>query len=271
MPGNILVGTQGWNYRAWIGPFYPPGARQADLLGLYAQAFSTVEVDSTFYAIPPDPVVAGWQDAVPPAFRFALKVPQAITHEKRLVDADNTLTRFLARVRPLGDRLGPLLLQLSPEFRPSERASEVLASFCAGLSEEFRWAIEFRHPGWLAPPTLDLLRARRIALVLVEGRWIKRGVMLELGLEPTADFAYVRWMGPDRRLTEFGSVQADREREIGQWRPAMEALSARVTTLFGYVNNHFEGHAPQSARSIQRAVGQAPVDPSRLRVQQELF
>jgi len=266
-----LIGTQGWNYRAWAGPFYPPGTKVADMLGLYAQAFPTVEVDSTFYVIPPDPVVAKWREEVPTTFRFALKVPQEVTHEKKLVGADTILTRFLKRIAPLGDRLGALLLQMAPDFRANEEAAAALETFCAGLSGDFPWAIEFRHAAWLTPQTLELLRTRRIALTLVEGRWIKRGPMLELAIEPTASFAYFRWMGPERRLTDFGTVQVDRSHETAQWLPAIETLRKRVTALFGYVNNQFEGHAPHTARSIQQALGVAAVDPSNLRVQTELF
>jgi uncharacterized protein YecE (DUF72 family) len=80
---TFLLGSQGWNHPAWVGPFYPHNAKPADFLPLYARAFSTVEIDSTFYAIPAEPVVAGWRDQVPAEFIFALKVPQEVTHERR--------------------------------------------------------------------------------------------------------------------------------------------------------------------------------------------
>jgi len=94
---TIHLGTQGWNYDAWVGPFYPDGTRAADFLTLYARAFDTVEVDSTFYAIPPERTVRGWAERTPANFRFALKLPQEMSHERRLRDVDDLLELFLDR------------------------------------------------------------------------------------------------------------------------------------------------------------------------------
>ena len=116
----IRIGTQGWNYDAWVGPFYPTGTRAAEFLGVYARAFDTVEVDSTFYAIPPTKTVRAWAERTPPGFKFALKLPQEITHERRLRPDDDTLSLFFDRARELEDRLGPVLVQLAPDFGPSE-------------------------------------------------------------------------------------------------------------------------------------------------------
>ena len=174
MSANVLLGTQGWNYPAWVGPFYPVGTRSPDMLGIYARAFDTVEIDSTFYAIPAEPVVAAWRDRVSEGFLFSLKIPQQVTHEQRLVDAEPVLARFLSRAEILGDRLGPLLLQLSPEFKPNADTRRDLRGFVEGLSDQFRWAIEFRHSQWLNNETLDLLRRHNVALTLVDGRWIRR-------------------------------------------------------------------------------------------------
>src|SRR5687768_2125349 len=105
MSGRALLGTQGWNHPGWVGPFYPHGAKTGDLLGIYSRAFPAVEVDSTFYGIPAEPVVAGWRESTPPGFLLALKVPQEITHEKRFIDVEQRLARFLNRIRGLDDRL----------------------------------------------------------------------------------------------------------------------------------------------------------------------
>jgi uncharacterized protein YecE (DUF72 family) len=271
MSATVLLGTQGWNYPAWVGPLYPPGTRPGEMLGLYARAFRTVEVDSTFYAIPPEPVVAGWRDRVPGEFRFALKVPQEVTHDRRLVDTESVLERFVIRARVLGEKLGPLLLQLPPDFTPTADARRALTGFIAALPPGFRWAVEFRHSGWLTPETSQLLRSRNVALTLVDGRWIKRGRMLDLAIEPTADFGYVRWMGPDRQLTDYSKPQVDRSRELSMWAVALAALAARVKTMFGYFNNHFQGHSPHSVREFQRMIGQKTIDPEKLRSQVEIF
>lgn len=271
MSAEIRLGTQGWSYPAWVGPFYPIGTRSRDMLSTYARAFRTVEVDSTFYAIPPEPVVRGWIERVPEDFRFSLKVPQQVTHERRLVDVRGELERFLERVQPLGARLGVLLLQMAPDWRPTPATRDVLAEFLAGLSGEFRWAIELRDPKWLTKKTLDLLTERRVALTLSDGRWLRRTRVFECARQPTADFAYVRWMGANRTITDYSKVQLDRGADLSAWGEALTALSQRVRTVFGYVNNHYQGHSPETARDLQRRVGQQPVDPASLRTQSEFF
>jgi uncharacterized protein YecE (DUF72 family) len=271
LSATILLGTQGWNYPDWVGPFYPPGTRVADMLKLYARAFGTVEVDSTFYAVPAEPVVDSLRERVPEEFLFALKVPQEITHEKRLVGVEPLLYRFCGRVARLGTTLGPLLVQLSPEFRVSEANHAVLREFVELLPVRHRWAIEFRHAGWLASRTLDLLRQYNIALALADSRWIKRGLVLELAIEPTADFGYVRWIGEERRVTDFSQAQIDREGELASWVQALEQLAARVRTIYGYFNNQYQGHGPHSARTMQRLLGQSTVAPEILQEQVELF
>jgi uncharacterized protein YecE (DUF72 family) len=182
---------------------------------------------------------------------------------------DQKLGRFLHRVRALGDHLGPLLLQMSPDFRASDANRALLDEFLARLPQGFRWAVEFRQTQWVTAETLDILRQRRVALTLVDGRWIKRGIMLDLALEPTADFAYVRWMGAPRRAGD--RPQADRAREIGAWVEALRVLGERVGEAFGYVSDDFQGHAPASIRQLQKSLGLPVVEPATLREQAELF
>ena len=267
----MYVGTQGWNYESWVGSFYPPGTRPAAMLEVYGRAFSSVEVDSTAYGIPSDHAVQSWGAHVPPQFVFALKIPQEITHERRLKDSIVLLRRFVDRVAPLGNALGPLLVQLSPGFRASDANRAVLKDFVAALPEDRRWAVEFRHAGWMTQATFELLKSRNVATVLVQGRWIRREMIADLALEPTADFAYVRWMGLDRRLTDFSRPQRDCGDDRAWWAELLHSLRSRVTDVFGYFSNYYEGHAPHSARELQRVVGEEPVSPDRLREQGELF
>ena len=231
----------------------------------------TVEVDSTAYGIPSDPAVLGWRSHAPPHFQFSLKVPQEITHERRLKDVTLLLRRFLDRVSQLGDALGPLLVQLSPAFRATDSTRALLKEFVSGLSLQYRWAVEFRHPGWMTPATFELLKSRNVSTALVDGRWIHRDMMRDVALEPTADFAYVRWMGRDRRLTDFSCPQLDRSEDLEWWVEVLKLLQQRVSTVFGYFSNFHEGHAPHSARELQRRMGQEPVPPENLRDQRELF
>jgi uncharacterized protein YecE (DUF72 family) len=235
-----------------VGPFYPSGTPRSDWLPFYARVFPSVEVDSTFHTVPSEPVVASWATSVPGGFVFSLKVPQEITHERRLVDCEQALERFCRRAALLGPALGPLVLQLSPGFRPSLATRAALGDFLTGLPSGFQWAIEFRHGDWLSHGTLEALGAYNVALVLADSRWIRRGVMLDLALEPTADFGYVRWVGPNGCFTDYSRVQVERDREIGLWAMALEKLARRVRIVFGYFNNHYQGHAPHSVRTLAR-------------------
>ena len=167
--------------------------------------------------------------------------------------------------------MGPLLIQLSPEFHPTWANRDALRGFLELLPIRFRWAIEFRHPGWLDAETLDQLRMYGVALALADSRWIKRGIVLELAIEPTADFAYVRWMGEQRRITDFSHVQVDRESELIAWVQALDALATRVQRIYGYFNNQYQGHGPESTRTMQQLLGQPVVAPEMLQEQVELF
>jgi uncharacterized protein YecE (DUF72 family) len=271
MPSTIRIGTQGWNYDAWVGPFYPSNTRAADFLTVYARAFDTVEVDSTFYAIPPQKTVRGWAERTPGHFTFALKLPQEITHERRLRDCEDLTALFLDRVRELGAKLGPVLIQLGPDFGPSELPA--LAAFLPTLPRDAgtRVAVEFRHRGWIHEGVLALLAEHRVALALTDGPWIPRRTMLSLAERPTSDFLYIRWMGPNRDIVDYSRIQADRTRELEAWAEVIRALAPKVAAVYGYTSNHFAGHSPASARQVQRLLGQRPVDPSELGEQMSLF
>jgi uncharacterized protein YecE (DUF72 family) len=272
MSGRILIGTQGWNYTAWVGPFYPEGTRPADFLSTYARAFNTVEVDSTFYAVPAAKVVRGWAQRTPPGFIFALKMPQEITHERRLRDADDVVEQFLAAARELGPQLGPILVQMGPDFAPDELPA--LDRFVRRLPSDLRFAVELRQARWMKPDVrpelLALLAEHGMALALSDGRWIPRETMTELAERPTAGFHYVRWMGPNRDITDYSHLQFDRSEQIHEWADVLRR-AAIGTDLYGYFNNHFAGHSPANAREMQSLLGQRPVDPATLGEQISLF
>jgi uncharacterized protein YecE (DUF72 family) len=269
MSANIRLGAQGWNYDAWVGPFYPTGTRSAAYLSTYGRAFDTVEVDSTFYAVPPAKTVKGWGERVPSGFRFALKLPQEITHENRLRNSADVLALFTDRARLLGDKLGPILIQLGPDFAPVELPA--LAGFLPTLPRDLNFAIEFRQRGWIHDGIIALLAEHRVALTLTDARWIPRKTMLALAERPTADFAYVRWMGPNRDIVDYSRIQIDRSRELEAWALVLPALARRVQTVYGYVNNHFAGHSPASLRELQGLLHLPTVAPDDLGEQMRLF
>ncbi|HKR63942.1 MAG TPA: DUF72 domain-containing protein [Thermoanaerobaculia bacterium] len=268
----ILIATQGWNYTAWVGPFYPPGTRAPEFLSTYARMFRGVEVDSTFYAIPDASTVRAWNERTPRDFTFALKMLKQVTHERRLRDADDLVHEFLDRARELGPKLGPVLLQMGPDFAPDELPA--LERFLPTLPHDLRFAVEVRQSRWtradVLPRLLDVLARHRVALALSDGRWIARETMLHLTQQPNADFLYVRWMGPDREITDYSHLQFDRSEEIRAWAEALKS-AANTKEIYGFFNNHFAGHSPANAREMQRLMGQQPVEPESLRVQRSLF
>ena len=268
-PARIRIGTQGWNYDAWVGPFYPVGTRPADFLAIYSRAFDTVEVDSTFYAIPPSKTVRGWADRTPPGFTFALKMPQEITHERRLREVNDVASEFFDRARELEDKLGPILIQLGPDFGPTELPA--LAQFLPSLPRDMQFAVEFRQRGWIHDGVLALLAEHGVALALTDARWIPRKAMMQLAAHPTADFVYVRWMGPDRAIVDYSRIQVDRAYELELWAGVLWSRANTGHRVYGYVNNHFAGHSPESARQLQLLLRQTPVDPARLGEQLTLF
>ncbi len=268
MTAAIRIGTQGWNYDSWVGPFYPLGTRAVDFLRVYARAFDTVEVDATFYGTPAARTLQNWAASVPAGFRFALKLPREITHEAGLRNPEAS-TAFFDRIRELGDRLGPVLVQLAPEFGPSELPA--LAAFLPTLPRDLHVAIEFRHRGWVHDGVIALLAEHNVALALVDARWIPRRTMLALAERPTADFAYIRWMGPDRDIVDYSRTQVDRTREIDAWAGVMPDLIRRPGGVYAYVNNHFAGHAPATARQLQRRLQLPVTEPAQLGEQLSLF
>ncbi len=269
---EIHIGTQGWNYDGWIGSFYPRSARPADFLELYCRAFGTVEIDSSFYAIPSVAAIASWYKRSPENFTFSLKLTQEITHQNRLQDSEEILLRFCERVRGLSEKLALILIQLPPDFSP--RSLPALEKFLPLLPGDLRFAIEFRDHHWLEDDigeyVIGLLNANKVALTLTDGKWFARETMIHLTQRPTTDFAYVRWLG-SREITNYSRIQIHREAELEQWTQGFQALQQNVSTIYGYFNNHFAGHSPASANQFKSLLQLAVVKPEELEDQPSLF
>lgn len=270
--GEIRIGAQGWNYADWVGPLYPRGSRAAEYLDLYVRAFDTVEIDSTFYAIPAEGAVRSWRRRAGEGFIYSLKLPQEITHVRRLGESAEILDVFCARARELGEHLGVILIQLPPDFSP--RARGALEAFLKLLPRDLRFAVEFRDRAWVAEERLgdllELLGAQHTALALCDSKWMPRETMMALAARPTADFSYLRWLGP-RELTEYSRLQIDHTRELEQWAAVVAALSAQVSVVYAYFNNHYEGHSPLSANRFKKMLGLDVIDPETLISQPSLF
>jgi uncharacterized protein YecE (DUF72 family) len=261
----IRLGTQGWSYPDWIGVFYPPGSKQEHYLPFYAGVFDTVELDTTFYHPPRASIVRSWDRHTPPGFRFAAKVPQAITHTARLATVGEQMQAFAAALEPLGEKLGPLLVQMPAEFTRDAGNTGLLDRFLAATPAAVRLAVEFRDRSWHAPATYDLLRARRAALAWTEWRDLPRVT------EVTADFLYLRWLGDRREILRYDRVQVDRADSFDAWARDVRRALPEVREVFGYFNNHWAGHSPASAAEMKRRLGLATVEPKSLWPQGELW
>ncbi|HEX8709756.1 MAG TPA: DUF72 domain-containing protein [Pyrinomonadaceae bacterium] len=275
---NIRVGCQGWNYEDWVrgaaggpGGFYPQGTRPAAMLEVYARAFETVEIDSTFYAIPPVSTVEGWARRTPAGFTFSLKLPQEITHQRALRDGSAALLEeFCERAAGLGEKLACILIQLPPQFELTPENGRALRAFVPRLPRGLRFGIEFRSAGWLKPTVYDFLREHNVALALVEGQWLAREDVFELASNPTADFAYVRWMGA-RNLSRFDLVARPQDENLRDWANCLVGLGDCARGVYAYFSNYYEGHAPASANKLKRLLGQAIVEAADLEDQPSLF
>src|SRR5919107_1477937 len=189
---NLYLGTSGWSYSDWEGTLYPEALPSASRLAEYVKRFATVEIDSTFYGTPRRSTVQKWREVAPDGFLFAAKFPQEVTHESNLVGSEAEAERFVRTMSELGDKLGPLLLQLPPSF--TVEGMGVLEDFLKGLPEGFRYAVEVRHRGWLGSDLPEMLRDGGVPLGLTNRRGMPRVA------EATTDRPYIRWLANRREF-----------------------------------------------------------------------
>jgi uncharacterized protein YecE (DUF72 family) len=236
----IHIGTSGWSYDDWKGPFYPAGLPSGKMLSRYVLSFSTVEINNSFYRLPDAGTLDRWRDAVPADFIFSAKASRYITHMKKLKDAGAALPPFFERMDRLGDRLGPILFQLPPRlgFDPAQ-----LREFLERLDGERRCAFEFRDPSWFREETLSLLGRHGAAFCIydLDGR--------QSPVRVTADFVYVRLHGPDGPYR--GSYD---ERTLLGWAQAFSAWAREGRTVYCYFDNTFGGDAAANALRLKEMV-----------------
>jgi uncharacterized protein YecE (DUF72 family) len=239
---RILIGTSGWSYASWRGPFFPREVMVKHHLQFYATQFSTAELNGVFYRTPTIEAVRGWRDNTPDDFVFAWKASKFITHWKRLTDKSrNSLALLESRLRILGPKAGPVLLQLPPMFTANY---DRLASFLRLLQARRRYAFEFRHPSWYQPAVLRLLREHDISLCLSDHHdapapW-----------QVTASFVYVRGHGPGGRYKDHYSDRTLRSwaRDIAKWKRGGR-------DVYVYFDNDQKSAAPADALRLMKLTG----------------
>ncbi len=233
---QYFIGTSGWHYPHWQGSFYPAALPKDNWLSFYARTFSTVELNNTFYRQPTEKAVQNWRLAAPDGFKFAVKASRFITHIKRLNDAAEPMQKFFDGLRPLSDRLGPVLFQLPPNFH---RDDARLNNFIKLLPESIEHAVEFRHASWIDNEVLKILHRYNVAFCVYDMPGVRTPVVA------TADFAYVRFHG--NQSLYGGSYSED---ELASWAKEIKALP--VARAYIYFNNDAGGYAVDNALTLKR-------------------
>ncbi len=227
---KFWIGTSGFQYAAWKGNFYPEDLPVAKMLPFYAQRLSTTEINYTFHRIPAAKTINNWKQLTPENFRFGLKAPQKITHFAKLRDCADTLRYFYDVVSGLGEKLGPVLFQLPPNFK---KDSFVLGDFINGLPGGMRAAFEFRHESWFEDEIFDLLRAAKAALCIADTE------KLETPKIATANYGYLRLRREDYTRNDIERwVEFVRQQDRG-WNDA-----------FVYFKHEVAGIGPRLAKQM---------------------
>ena len=244
--GTLFLGTQGFSCQDWVGNLYPAETQPADYLAHYVTHFRAVELDSTFYGTPRTTDIHMWYANTPPDFVFTARFPRAITHEKKLIGAEEDTRAFLDAMSGLREKCGPLLLQFSYDFDP--QASPTLDKYLATLPKSFRYAVEFRNQSWHQPPNWELLEQHRVALCLNDLYYKPRLTRV------TTDFAYIRWLGNRTQLQKFDRIQIDRSKEQAWWSGVVKDMLTKGSDVYGFFNNCWAGHAPTSASQLLESI-----------------
>lgn len=233
MTAEYLIGTSGYNYPEWRGSFYPEKLAANKMLAFYAERFTTVEINYTFYRIPTPKLLEGWANGTPEGFTFTLKAPRKITHDARLHDCAELTAGFCRTAATLGNKLGALLFQLPPFLR---RNDALLDTFLATLPERTCAAFEFRHDSWFDDTVFEKLRRRGVALCIADSEKMKTPLVR------TADYLYFR-------LRDEGYQPAD----IDTWAATIKG-QPHPAGAFVYFKHEEEGKGPEFAQLLMRAL-----------------
>jgi uncharacterized protein YecE (DUF72 family) len=235
--GSLRIGTSGWVYPHWRGPFYPPSLPQAAWLDYYARRFDTVEINRSFYRLPTPKAAAEWAVGSPHGFCFAVKASRYLTHMKKLKDPDEPLSRLQEAIAPLNGKLGPILYQLPPRWRFD---ADRLAQFLALLPKDQRHVLEFRDPSWFTPEAYRLLERHEVALCVVSFPGVP------VVWEATAPFTYVRLHGATKAYDYRYS-----EAELEDWATGTRRYLEQGLDAYVYFDNDAHGYAVENALRLR--------------------
>jgi uncharacterized protein YecE (DUF72 family) len=229
------IGTSGFQYAEWKGTFYPEDLAASKMQPFYAGRFSTTEINYTFHRIPAAKTIDNWKQLTPENFRFSLKAPQKITHFARLQDCADTLRYFCDVVAALGEKLGPVLFQLPPNFK---KDTFVFGDFVNGLPGGMRAAFEFRHESWFDDEVFETLKARNAALCIADTE------KLEAPKIATANYGYLRL-----RREDYGKL------DIDHWARFIGEQETKWGDAFVYFKHEESGIGPKLATQMMDLLG----------------
>ncbi len=242
---KYYLGCSGWSYDGWKGPFYPDGLDNKYWLSYYSKIFDFVEIDSTFYRIPSTFMVSNWNKRTPDNFRFAVKFPKVITHDKALKGVEKDIEKFYDAMEPLYDKILVFLMQLPPSLQIAE-GLDAIKNLRYTLDPSFRYAIEVRHSSWFNELFYNYLKEKNYCLV-----WSQQDILVTPPVL-TSDFLYLRLIG-DRSIDErdFVKIKKDRTKEMQMWSNILKNIQNNekdVKTAIITANNHYAGFGPITAK-----------------------
>ena len=239
---TVRIGTSGWQYRHWKKLFYPEKLARREWLAHYAAIFPSVEVNASFYRLPEGADIRRWCDTTPAEFLFSVKAPRSITHFKKLKNCESLLQKLLGRLEVFGDRLGPVLFQLPPNWRCNARR---LSDFLAALPRTKRFAFEFRDPSWHCEEVYGLLAAHGAAFCIFD----LDGCTSPL-VAPGA-FVYVRLHGP-----RSGYTGNYRSPTLRTWAGRAWGWRRGGKDVYLYFDNDQRAYAAKNARRMLSIVNE---------------
>ncbi len=245
---NWHLGTMGFAYKQWQGPFYPAGMASRNYLAHYSQIFDAVEIDSTFYGLPSAKSVKRWAAVTPPGFVFCLKTPRQITHELRLENtAQSMMVDFLDTARVLEEKLGIVLIQFPPDFTHDH--FNPLLNFLKALPTDLRYAVEFRHRSWDTPGTTTLLERYNISLATADY------IHMPKVIKRTSDLLYLRFIGPHGKFPAKDQEMIDRTDDLEKWTQMLQPHLGTVTDVYCFFNDDYSGHSPATCNRFKKILG----------------
>jgi uncharacterized protein YecE (DUF72 family) len=237
--GKIFVGTSGWNYSHWgNGRFYPRSLPQKEWLAFYARRFGTVELNNTFYRLPPPETFAAWYKRVPASFVFAVKANRFITHIKRLKEPERSVRLFLSHLSRLKKKQGPILFQLPPQMKVDLERLEGLIRYLR-RRRRLKVGLEFRHESWLTEEVYDLIQEVGWTICLADGQDFSREIPL------IGAFCYIRRHGTRAR---YASCYSDEQ--LAEDAGFATKLAKQGKEVYIYFNNDAEGYAVKNALKL---------------------